>query len=117
VFVPEQAQEPPLQPPNNHPYITPFYHPEFATWTMYGRGIADVVGFWFEWQVFGGVLSFKHGGGGGCGKEIMLGRGAGGKKQDEDGGDVRRTKRRKEGETGRNDNAGEGCSTRAVRVI
>jgi len=47
----------------------------------------------------------------------MLGRGAGGKKQDEDGGDVRRTKRRKEGETGRNDNAGEGCSTRAVRVI
>ncbi|KAI1868788.1 hypothetical protein JX265_006767 [Neoarthrinium moseri] len=38
-----------------------FYHPEHVDYEQYPRGLSDVVGYWAEAKIFGGVLLFDRG--------------------------------------------------------
>jgi len=37
------------------------YHPLYQNWTEYARGAPDIVGYWAETQIFGGVVAFDRG--------------------------------------------------------
>lgn len=37
------------------------YHPLYQNWTEYPRGASDIVGYWAEAQIFGGVVAFDRG--------------------------------------------------------
>ena len=45
----------PVQPP------VAFYHPSYCDHEQYPRGAADVVGYWAEAKIFGGVVLFDRG--------------------------------------------------------
>lgn len=45
----------------NLPPHTWFWHYEYFDHTQYPQGVADVVGYWAETQVFGGVVLFDRG--------------------------------------------------------
>ncbi|KAI9829513.1 MAG: hypothetical protein M1819_006333 [Sarea resinae] len=61
---------PSAQPPT-HPDLPPLmpippkpvelYHPEYMDWDQYPNGIADIVGYWAEYRLFGGVMLFDRG--------------------------------------------------------
>ena len=40
---------------------TVFYHRAYLDWNQYPSGIADIVGYWAEWCLFGGVILFDRG--------------------------------------------------------
>lgn len=37
-----------------------YFHPDYVQFKNYPRGLLDVVGYWAETQVFGGVLLFDR---------------------------------------------------------
>lgn len=43
------------------PIPTFFYHTDYLDHDQYPLGIADIVGYWAEYQVFGGVVLFDRG--------------------------------------------------------
>lgn len=47
-----------LEPPTSSPKL---YHPLYQNWTEYPRGAPDIVGYWAETQIFGGVVAFDRG--------------------------------------------------------
>ena len=50
-------------PDHPHPQGTQFYvnfHDDYVHFKNYPRGLLDVVGYWAETQVFGGVLLFDR---------------------------------------------------------
>jgi hypothetical protein len=40
---------------------TDFYHTEYLAWEQYPEGVADMVGYWAEFELFGGVVVFDRG--------------------------------------------------------
>lgn len=59
---------PPPPPPSSHPLIRPappniaeLFHDEYEEWRQYPNGVADVVGYWAEYRLFGGVVLFDRG--------------------------------------------------------
>lgn len=44
----------PLEPP------APFYHDEYYIHEQYPRGVSDMVGYWAETMIFGGVVLFDR---------------------------------------------------------
>lgn len=40
---------------------TPFYRGGYMFWKAYPNGLADVVGYWAEYRIFGGVVLFDRG--------------------------------------------------------
>lgn len=40
------------------PIPTDFYHLGYLDWEQYLQGVADVVGYWAEFELFGGVVLF-----------------------------------------------------------
>ena len=40
---------------------TPFYHRAYRAHEQYPRGVADMVGYWAEAKIFGGVVLFDRG--------------------------------------------------------
>jgi hypothetical protein len=40
---------------------TDFMHEDYFAWEQYPNGIADVVGYWAEYHLFGGVVLFERG--------------------------------------------------------
>ncbi|QSS54125.1 hypothetical protein I7I53_01591 [Histoplasma capsulatum var. duboisii H88] len=59
---------PPQPPPSSHPLIRPappniaeLFHDEYEEWRQYPNGVADVVGYWAEYRLFGGVVLFDRG--------------------------------------------------------
>lgn len=40
---------------------TDFMHEDYHDWEQYPNGIADVVGYWAEYHLFGGVVLFDRG--------------------------------------------------------
>jgi hypothetical protein len=40
---------------------TPFYHRSYLAHAQYPNGVADVVGYWAEAKIFGGVVIFDRG--------------------------------------------------------
>ncbi|KAK4224907.1 hypothetical protein QBC38DRAFT_283397 [Podospora fimiseda] len=61
----DEAQDRPLHDPSNwyRPYIapTPFYHRRYIDFDQYPNDIADIVGYWAEARIFGGVVVFNRG--------------------------------------------------------
>jgi hypothetical protein len=53
--------DPFLRPPDPSLYPVDFYHPGYNNWQQYPRGIPDMVGYWAEAQLFGGVVLFDRG--------------------------------------------------------
>jgi hypothetical protein len=51
----ERYQWRPVPPP------VVFYHRQHADYEQYPRGLSDVVGYWAEAKIFGGVLLFDRG--------------------------------------------------------
>lgn len=48
--------------PINHPIPPcPFIHGRYSESERYPKGVADVVGYWVEGQIFGGVVLFDRG--------------------------------------------------------
>jgi hypothetical protein len=43
------------------PKPTDFYHTEYRDWEQYPQGVADMVGYWAEFELFGGVAVFDRG--------------------------------------------------------
>jgi hypothetical protein len=43
------------------PIPTDFYHTEYQDWEQYPQGVADMVGYWAEFELFGGVVIFDRG--------------------------------------------------------
>jgi hypothetical protein len=43
------------------PIPTDFYHTEYVDWEQYPEGVADMVGYWAEFELFGGVVVFDRG--------------------------------------------------------
>jgi hypothetical protein len=43
------------------PIPTDFYHTEYRDWEQYPQGVADMVGYWAEFELFGGVVLFDRG--------------------------------------------------------
>ncbi|WEW60914.1 hypothetical protein PRK78_006402 [Emydomyces testavorans] len=59
---------PPTLPPNRHPLLRPpppkvaeLYHADYEDWEQYPNGVADMVGYWAEYRLFGGVVIFDRG--------------------------------------------------------
>ena len=44
--------------PGTHIYVD--FHPDYVQYKNYPRGLLDVVGYWAETQLFGGVLLFDR---------------------------------------------------------
>lgn len=40
---------------------TPFWHWAFRAYGRYTNGLADVVGYWVEYEIFGGIVLFDRG--------------------------------------------------------
>jgi hypothetical protein len=40
---------------------TDFYHTEYLDWEQYPQGVADMAGYWAEFELFGGVVVFDRG--------------------------------------------------------
>lgn len=63
----KHAEKPPRQTlPDNgavryRPNPTDFYHTEYKDWEQYPQGVADMVGYWAEFELFGGVVIFDRG--------------------------------------------------------
>ncbi|KAK3997444.1 hypothetical protein QBC44DRAFT_354930 [Cladorrhinum sp. PSN332] len=72
----DSAQDRPLSDPSNwyRPYIAPvpFYHRRYVDFDQYPNGIADIVGYWAEARIFGGVVVFNRGDSGTECKELYL---------------------------------------------
>ena len=51
----EKYQYYPLEPP------VPFYHQAYTSDDMYPHAISDIVGYWAEAKIFGGVVLFDRG--------------------------------------------------------
>jgi hypothetical protein len=47
--------------PGNYVAPTPFYHHSYLCHTQYPCGVADIVGYWAEAKLFGGVVLFDRG--------------------------------------------------------
>jgi hypothetical protein len=47
--------------PDPEPYPTPFYHACFMEHAQYPEGMADMVGYWAEDRILGGVVLFDRG--------------------------------------------------------
>lgn len=43
------------------PKPTDFYHTEYRDWEQYPQGVADMVGYWAELELFSGVAVFDRG--------------------------------------------------------
>jgi hypothetical protein len=43
------------------PQPTDFIHPDYDAWEQYPQGISDIVGYWAEYKLFGGVVLFDRG--------------------------------------------------------
>lgn len=43
------------------PTLPDFSHPKYLNYRAYPRGLADLVGYWAEMRIFGGVVIFEHG--------------------------------------------------------
>jgi len=43
------------------PIPTDFYHTEYLDWEQYPEGVADMAGYWAEFELFGGVVVFDRG--------------------------------------------------------
>lgn len=39
---------------------TDFYHTEYLDWEQYPQGVADMAGYWAEFELFGGVVVFDR---------------------------------------------------------
>ena len=48
-------------PPSPEPLPTVFYHSAYDAFDQYPRGVADMVGYWAEARIFGGVVTFDRG--------------------------------------------------------
>ncbi|PMD45894.1 hypothetical protein L207DRAFT_450068 [Hyaloscypha variabilis F] len=61
------AEKPPARTYLDHdgvpypPIPTDFYHTEYVDWEQYPEGVADMVGYWAEFELFGGVVVFDRG--------------------------------------------------------
>lgn len=53
----------PTHPPPSQrkPLPTVFFHGSYAAWEQYPRGVADMIGYWAEARLFGGVVLFDRG--------------------------------------------------------
>lgn len=68
-FHPEIDLKPPYPPinaesvewSNSKNYFVDFYHTGYMAYVMYPHGLLNVVGYWAETQVLGGVLLFERG--------------------------------------------------------
>jgi len=47
--------------PPTPPLPAEFFHPYYQDWEQYPNGVADVVGYWAEYRLFGGVILFDRG--------------------------------------------------------
>src|SRR4051812_21695747 len=47
--------------PSPDPTPTVFYHTSYRAFDQYPNGVADIVGYWAESQLFGGVVVFDRG--------------------------------------------------------
>ncbi|KAK2809035.1 hypothetical protein FQN50_004088 [Emmonsiellopsis sp. PD_5] len=56
---PKPRSHPLLQPPQ--PNITELFHDAYEDYDQYPNGIADIVGYWAEYRLFGGVVLFDRG--------------------------------------------------------
>ncbi|KAI9830713.1 MAG: hypothetical protein M1819_005377 [Sarea resinae] len=56
---PRHPDLPPLMPISPKP--TELYHPEYMDYDQYPNGVADIVGYWAEYRLFGGVILFDRG--------------------------------------------------------
>lgn len=45
----------------SQPFLTPFAHHSYTNYEQYPEGIGDVVGYWAEDRIFGGVVVFDRG--------------------------------------------------------
>jgi hypothetical protein len=43
------------------PFATIFYHESYEDYDQYPQGVADIVGYWAELRIFGGVVLFDRG--------------------------------------------------------
>ncbi|PGH07921.1 hypothetical protein AJ79_06129 [Helicocarpus griseus UAMH5409] len=48
------------------------FHPYYQNWEQYPHGIADIVGYWAEYRLFGGVVLFDRGQAGSACKDIFI---------------------------------------------
>jgi hypothetical protein len=55
---PPPGMTPPTSPP---PLPTVFFHRSYQNWEEYPHGVADMVGYWAEYRLFGGVMVFDRG--------------------------------------------------------
>ncbi|KAK2768653.1 hypothetical protein FQN54_000509 [Arachnomyces sp. PD_36] len=46
---------------STEPTLPDFAHPKYLNYRAYPRGLADLVGYWAEMRIFGGVVVFEHG--------------------------------------------------------
>jgi hypothetical protein len=46
--------------PPTPPLPAEFFHPYYQDWEQYPNGVADVVGYWAEYRLFGGVILFDR---------------------------------------------------------
>lgn len=51
----------PLPTNSIEPTLPDFSHPKYLNYRTYPRGAADLVGYWAELRIFGGVVVFEHG--------------------------------------------------------
>lgn len=52
---------PPLKPAPVQPKLVELFHPSYTYWENYPHGLADIVGYWVEYRLFGGVVLFDRG--------------------------------------------------------
>lgn len=43
------------------PKATELFHPSYQNWEQYPHGLAEIVGYWAEYRLFGGVMLFDRG--------------------------------------------------------
>ncbi|EFW17633.1 conserved hypothetical protein [Coccidioides posadasii str. Silveira] len=48
-------------PPPRKALPAELYHSSYGFWQQYPNGIADIVGYWVEYRLFGGVVLFDRG--------------------------------------------------------
>ncbi|KAK2767733.1 hypothetical protein FQN54_003891 [Arachnomyces sp. PD_36] len=59
ILVPELPPSVILAPVKSKP--AELFHPSYQNWKRYPHGLADIVGYWVEYRLFGGVVLFDRG--------------------------------------------------------
>lgn len=57
----EELHPLPAPTASTEPALPDFSHPKYLNYRAYPRGPVDLVGYWAEMRIFGGVVVFEHG--------------------------------------------------------